>query len=480
MGANGHSFGRRIDAMKASPFPVEWSAEHTLTRRQRTVLIVLAALCAAAFVLDPAAAAAVVIAGFTAAFLVSTTYRIACYWKGYRRLESGHPAPAPAALPSFSVLVPLYREANVVPALLDALDALEYPRDRLEVLLLVEADDPDTEHACREGLRPGWRVIVVPHGHPRTKPRALNVALAEATGDLLTIYDAEDRPDPGQLVAAAGAFAALPETVAALQARLDYYNEGDSLLTRWFACEYATHFGLYLEGVAALGHPLPLGGTSTHFRTAAVRAVGGWDSWNVTEDCELGMRLAAHGLAVDTLDSVTAEEAVGQLRRWVRQRSRWIKGYAQTTLVLLRTPVRTARAMGPRRYAAALAGVGCVPVTLLAQPFFWLALWGYIGLRVSGADVTWIESLFPGAIHVLAFTSLLVGNFVIVLGHVAALYERGRYGLVRYALVIPLYWALASAGAWVGVIQLVRRPHFWEKTAHGQTAAAPEPSGAQP
>jgi cellulose synthase/poly-beta-1,6-N-acetylglucosamine synthase-like glycosyltransferase len=322
-------------------------------------------------------------------------------------------------------------------------------------------------------------VIVVPPGHPRTKPRALNVALAEARGDLLTVYDAEDRPDPGQLIAAAGAFAAAPESLVALQARLDFYNERDNLLTRWFACEYATHFGLYLEGIAAYGHPLPLGGTSTHFRTGAVRAVGGWDSWNVTEDCELGLRMAASGLSVDTLDSVTAEEAVRGLRAWIRQRSRWIKGYTQCALVMLRAPIATARAMGPARYAAALAGVAWIPLILLAQPFFWTALWGYIILRSAGVDVTWLEQLFPGVAGSLAVVTLLAGNFAVVLAHVAALYERGRYGLVRYALFIPLYWALASVGAWVGVIQLVHRPHFWEKTAHGQSAAAAAPSGAE-
>ena len=144
----------------------------------------------------------------------------------------------------------------------------------------------------------------------------------------------------------------------------------------------------------------------------------------------------------------------------------------QTTLVMLRAPIATARAMGVRRYLAALAGVGCVPVTLLAQPLFWTTLWVYIGLRSAGVDVHSVERLFPGAAGVLALLSLFFGNFAIVLAHVAVLYERGRYRLVRYALFIPVYWLLASIAAWKALFQLVRRPHFWEKTPHGQSEVA--------
>jgi cellulose synthase/poly-beta-1,6-N-acetylglucosamine synthase-like glycosyltransferase len=468
----GHPIHTTESEAKQAGLAAKWSAQHTLSKGQRAAGIALFAITASGFAIAPAAAGTIVVLLFTLSFLASTGYRIACYRKGYRRLERGHAAPLPDALPSYTVMTALYREANVVPELLDALNALEYPRDRLEVLLIVEEDDPDTEEACRANLRDGWRVIVVPPGHPKTKPRALNVALEEATGELLTIYDAEDRPAPGQLIAAAGAFAVGAPELAAVQARLDFYNEDDNLLTRWFACEYATHFGLYLEGVAAYGHPVPLGGTSTHIRTSAVRAVGGWDSWNVTEDCELGMRFAASGLRVDTLDSVTGEEAVPKLRPWIRQRSRWIKGYTQSSLVMLRSPVATARAMGVREYAAALAGVACTPIVLLAQPVFWATLWGYIILRGAGVDVTPIERLFPGPLGTLAIASLLFGNFAVVLAHVAVLYERRRYSLVRYAVFIPVYWALTSVGAWVGVTQLLYRPHFWAKTTHGQSARA--------
>jgi glycosyltransferase XagB len=298
-----------------------WSAERTVTTAQAVVAAGALALFAAGGVLAPGVAAAVVTGALTLLFLATTTLRIVYFVSGHRALgrRPEPPGRLPAeALPSFTVMAPVYREAAVVPALLDAIAALDYPAARLQVLLLVEHDDDETRAACERHARPGWEVVDVPPGRPRTKPRALNVALARTRGELLTIYDAEDRPEPDQLLRAAGAFAASGPEVVSLQARLDFYNARQNLLTKWFACEYATHFGLYLEGIAARGHAMPLGGTSTHFRTDAVRRVGGWDAWNVTEDCELGMRLAAAGYETRTLDSATHEEAVPVLGTWVR------------------------------------------------------------------------------------------------------------------------------------------------------------------
>jgi cellulose synthase/poly-beta-1,6-N-acetylglucosamine synthase-like glycosyltransferase len=220
---------------------------------------------------------------------------------------------------------------------------------------------------------------------------------------------------------------------------------------------------------------MPLGGTSTHFRTEAVRRVGGWDAWNVTEDCELGMRLAAAGYAARTLDSATHEEAVPALRAWIRQRSRWVKGFAQTALTMTRAPVRSARAMGVRRYLAALVTVAGVPVVLMSQLVFWLLLWLYAGLRAAGADVSWIEAAFPAPLLMLGMLLLLVGNFAVLLAHVSAVYQQERYDLVRYSLLLPAYWLLASLGAWKGVSQLVSRPHFWEKTSHGHAVEPAAP-----
>ncbi|MGI8807276.1 MAG: glycosyltransferase family 2 protein [Acidimicrobiales bacterium] len=421
---------------------------------------------------------------FSAVILVlasTTALRLFYMYSGYhsdgQRKDGPEQLPI-HALPLYTVLVALYKEADVVPALLASLARLQYPDDRLQVVLLCEEDDPETARVCAANLRPGWELVVVPDGVPRTKPRALNAGLPRVTGEFFTIYDAEDRPEPDQLVKAVNQFRQLSPLVASLQARLDFYNSGQTLITRWFTCDYAGHFGLFLRGLASRGHPVPLGGTSTHFRTQLVRDVGGWDSWNVTEDCELGMRLAAAGLETGMLDSVTWEEAVPRTRAWIRQRSRWVKGYAQTGLVMLRAPLRTASAMGWRRYLAALGVVAGLPVGLCTQIVSWALLDLYIVLRVWGKDVSWIEAWFPEPLLSLGIGTLLFGNFALMVAHVGEMHREGRYHLIPSALAIPLYWLLASIAAWKGVGQLVRRPHFWEKTQHGvseQARAGPAP-----
>ncbi len=456
----------------------EWSSKRTLTPAQRAVGVLAILALAAGLVRRPVATVTLGVAALTLLFAFTTLVRLVYLYRGYRtvRGRASRPPQLPEDPPRYTVLVPLYHEANVVPALCDALARLDYPPDKLEVLVLVEHDDPETHVACTESVRPGWRIITIPEGQPRTKPRALNVGLASATGELLTIFDAEDRPEPDQLVKAAEAFHRLPAYVAGLQARLDFYNQGQNPLTKWFTCEYLAHFGLYLQGIAAYRDPMPLGGTSTHFRTDVLREVGGWNAWNVTEDCELGMRLAAEAYDCLTLDSVTWEEAAPRLRTWILQRSRWVKGFAQTGLVLLRHPIETARAMGPVRYASSLVVVASMPVTLCAQLVFWITLCAYFLLHSTGGDVHYIKAVFPEPFLTLGLTSLLLGNFAILLAFVSAVYERRRYELIKWALVAPVYWLLMSIAAWKGVLQLFRRPHFWEKTAHG---LAVEPATAQ-
>lgn len=421
-------------------------------------------------IVSPVATLTVLAAFSAAGFLITSAVRLTYLYAGYRRIADSEPSEArglPPYLPVYSVLVAIYHEVEVAPALLESLAGLDYPSQKLEVFLLIEHDDPETYEACERNLRPGWQIVTVPPGEPRTKPRALNIGLELATGELLTIYDAEDRPEPDQLLKAVAAFEGHSPTVAALQARLDFYNSHQNPLTKWFSCEYATHFGLYLEGIASYGHALPLGGTSTHFRTDVVREIGGWDAWNVTEDCELGMRLARAGFRTDTLDSVTWEEAVPDLRGWIRQRSRWVKGFAQTGFVLLREPVSTARSVGWRGYAASLAIVPGVALTLCGQLIFWTLFWIYVVLRAVGADVGPIEAVFPEPVLSFSVASLLIGNFAMLLAFVAGVYERRRFDLVIWALIAPVYWMLLSFGAWKGVLQLIVRPHVWEKTTHG-------------
>ena len=264
--------------------------------------------------------------------------------------------PGDKDLPVYTIVAPLYRETEVARKLLAALERLDYPRAKLDVKFVVEADDPQTRLALEACDLPVWcEIIVAPPGAPRTKPRALNVALPVARGELLTIYDAEDEPDPDQLRRAAGRFALAAPDMACLQARLAIDNSGDSWLAALFALEYAALFDVVNPGIAALGLPMPLGGTSNHFRVDVLRELRGWDAWNVTEDADLGMRLARAGYRVETLASTTHEEAPVTMRAWLAQRRRWQKGWAQTLVTMSKHPLRLARDMGIARASAALA-----------------------------------------------------------------------------------------------------------------------------
>jgi len=269
-------------------------------------------------------------------------------WRVVLILLSGAPPsqfPGPEVWPRYTVLAALHDEAEVVGQLIQRLSRIDYPPHRLEGLLILEAGDHDTIAAARAARRPDWLdVLVIPPGRPQTKPRALNHALALATGDLLTVYDAEDDPDPLQLREAAARFAAdRPGRLACLQAPLRIRTPADPraaapFLDRQFAAEYASLFETALPGLARLGLPFPLGGTSNHFRVDVLRAVGGWDAWNVTEDADLGFRLWEHGYRLGVIGRPTWETPPGALTHWLPQRTRWLKGWMQTYLVHTRAP----------------------------------------------------------------------------------------------------------------------------------------------
>jgi cellulose synthase/poly-beta-1,6-N-acetylglucosamine synthase-like glycosyltransferase len=230
-------------------------------------------------------------------------------------------------LPVYSVIAPLRGEARMVDQLLSAIEALDYPADKLDVIIAVEADCHDTRAAitARKHRIP-VTVIPVSPGEPRTKPKALSVALPLARGAYTVIYDAEDRPEPNQLRLAVHAFRSAGDELACVQARL-HMDTKTSWHARYFTAEYAGHFDFFLPRLAALGLPLPLGGSSNHFRTKTLCDVGGWDPYNVTEDADLGMRLARFGYRCGVIDSTTCEEAPANIRRWLAQRSRWFKGW---------------------------------------------------------------------------------------------------------------------------------------------------------
>lgn len=366
-------------------------------------------------------------------------------------------------LPVYTILVPLFREKRVVRNLTKSLLDLDYPEKKLDIKLLLEGDDYETIKAARFlNLPDCFELVVVPPSYPRTKPKALNLGLAIAKGKYLVVFDAEDRPEPDQLKRAVCAFRKVEEDVVCLQARLDVFNPDTNVITKFFAAEYATFYSLVLPGLGKLGMPVPLGGTSNHFVTSTLRNMRGWDPFNVTEDLDLGMRIARMGLKVKMLESTTWEEANTKLGSWFKQRSRWLKGYIQTYLVHMRNPLALLTELGVINFLSFQITVGGTPLTMLVNPFFWAMTVIYI---LTGTGV--IESFFPGPVFYSGLVAMVVGNFAFTYYTLTGAMLREQYGNVKWMLFSLFYWVLMSVGAWKGFLQLFVRPHYWEKTEHG-------------
>ncbi|GAB4151447.1 MAG: hypothetical protein Kow00107_02090 [Planctomycetota bacterium] len=404
-----------------------------------------------------------------------------------------------ATLPMYTVLVPLYKEPEVASKIIKHIDALDYPKELLDVKLLLEENDEATIEACRSCDLPSYyEMIIVPHSLPKTKPKACNHGLDSALGEFLVIFDAEDRPEPDQLKKAVAAFRSVPDNVACIQAKLNYFNPYQNTLTRWFTIEYTAWFDLYLPGLHALGVPIPLGGTSNHFRTEVLKQLGGWDPFNVTEDCDLGIRLHAEGYRTKVLDSTTWEEANSRLGNWIRQRSRWVKGYFQTHLVHMRNPFKLLRKLGPKDFASFLLTVGGLSIMLVLNPLYWIIGLTYLSLLVAdwimGNPATdalaWrmlytdpTDDPFWSGISITFFIVtwvLVCANLLFVFINVLACHARDYKKLIPLAFLSPLYWVLISIAALKGFWQLFTNPFYWEKTVHGlgEDSAVLEPGSA--
>lgn len=395
-------------------------------------------------------------------FLFMAAVRLAAAWEA---VETDGPAPdLPASgLPVYTVVAPLHREEAVAGKLIAAIGALDYPPAKLDIKLVVEHDDEPTRLALAALAPERMEIIVAPPGAPRTKPRALNAALPLARGEYIVIYDAEDEPDPRQLRDAAAIFARAPPDVVCLQARLAIENASDGWLARLFAAEYAALFDVVNPGLCALDLPVLLGGTSNHFRTQALRGLGGWDAWNVTEDADLGIRLARDGWRTADLPSTTWEEAPARTSAWLSQRTRWMKGFLQVCITHSRAPRTTFRDLGRMRMAAAIAATAGTVAASLCYPL------GIAAVVVLGSDLAgWMEqgalAPLPAAIALMV---LVLTPVAVLIPAVIGLSRRGWLDLTPWLLLMPVYCALMSLAAWRAVAELIWAPAKWNKTEHG-------------
>ncbi|MDO3636492.1 glycosyltransferase [Mycolicibacterium arseniciresistens] len=461
-----YALHRAIDGLREDD-PLR-SASISVVPWQKAVVWALLALLAVCAVWQPMPTAVALIGLCTLGYLLTMADRLLIFRQGLASraiviTDEEARATPDADLPPYTILVPAYNEPEVVGDLIGAMAALEYPSDKLQVLLLLEADDDVTiaaARACAES--DAITIVLVPPADPRTKPKACNYGLYFATGEIVTIFDAEDLPEPLQLRRVVTAFGRLPDDIACVQAKLVYHNGHQNLLTAWFTAEYALWFGYLLPGMMGSTSPIPLGGTSNHLRRDVLEQIGAWDPFNVTEDADLGLRIASNGYHTAVIDSRTLEEANSDPINWIRQRSRWYKGYLQTWLVQIRRPVRLYRTIGFRsfvRFNLVLAGTPIIAVLNLA---FWLiTLVWFLGQPAV------VEDIFPMYIYFPALIALILGNAATLYMNLIALREDDRSDLLVAALTVPAFWVMMSVAAAKGCYQLIRNPSYWEKTFHG-------------
>jgi len=366
--------------------------------------------------------------------------------------------------PVYTVLVPLFKEPeNVVVNLIKSIKNIDYPQNKLDVIFLFEEHDRKTIEIAKSCKPPNtWRFFYVPNGTPTTKPKACNYGLYFSRGEYLVIYDAEDVPEPDQLKKALAAFINNGPDYSCFQAYLNYYNKYENFLTRMFTLEYTYWFDYMLNGLHTLRLPIPLGGTSNHFRTEDLKKISGWDPFNVTEDADLGIRFSAEGKKVGIIKSTTYEEAPCNTGNWIRQRSRWVKGYMQTSIVYNRHPIKMIKKIGFINWLSFQLLVTGTPLTFLINPIVWVVF--LIGI-ITGTH--FLNGLLPDFVEILGTISFVAGNLILILINFAAAFSRKYYRLIPFAFLNPLYWVLHSIAAYKALWQLMFKPFYWEKTTHG-------------
>src|SRR3989344_1900307 len=461
-----------VEFVHHSHLPLSESAFKTVTMKQKLILLSLVLILLIGFIVNWLISAIIIIAFITFVYFLDIVLNLFLVIRSFTKKpeivigKNETTKLNDSELPRYTILCPLYKEWEVLPQFVTAMSRLDYPKEKLQVLLLLEEDDKETiRQAQSYDLPKYFEVVVVPDSLPKTKPKALNYGLEKATGEYTVIYDAEDIPDPDQLKKVIAAFKKEDENTVCIQAKLNFYNPHHNLLTRIFTAEYSLWFDLILTGLQSLFAPIPLGGTSNHFRITDLKKLKGWDSFNVTEDCDLGIRLAKHGYKTALINSMTLEEANSDLQNWFRQRTRWIKGYMQTYLVQMRDPRAFLQNVRNYHFLILQIIIGAKALFMLFNPLMWITTFAYFAFRpITGP---FIEQFFPGPILYLGVFSLVFGNFLYMYYYMIACIKRGHYDLVKYVYLVPFYWLLMSIAAWKAIIQLIKQPHFWPKTIHG-------------
>ena len=482
-----HKDKAMLDLYNRSP---DQSAHKVLYPKQKYVIVVSILAIVVSSLISPSITLITLFSFVSLVYFIVNPVKIYVSFKGFRGartskcISEGEIAcVSDKVLPTYTILIPVFHEAEVLAQNLRNIYRLNYPKEKLDIKVLMEEKDEETIAEAKllglfgspkkfaEGIPKKeyseflkcFDPIIIPTAEVTTKPRACNYGLLRSKGKLCVIYDAEDDPHPDQLKKAAIVFLNSGKDVACLQSKLNFYNADENILTRWFSIEYANWFEFYLQGLDWIEAPIPLGGTSNHFRKECLDALGRWDPYNVTEDADIGIRLARQKLKTEMIDSYTYEEATKSIKSWIKQRSRWYKGHLQTYLVHMRNPTGLLKDLGFGKFAKLQLTFGAGVLMPVINPL--LFIFTFLAFLVP-AHFGFLSS---GILQLICITNLLIGNLSYLAIYTMSCIKLGKNRLIPYALVMPLYWALLSIASWRGLIQLIRNPFYWDKTKHGLT-----------
>lgn len=458
-----------------STFNPNFSASYVFTKRQVIVLALAFYLMLVVLFFYPVTCLIISYSIMQIIYISAITFRFALSVAGIRNemreliTDEEVNSLDNNSLPIYTVLIPVYKEPQVVPILIQSLKALDYPHHKLDVLLLMEESDKETISAAREAQPPpNWRFVILPESLPKTKPKACSYGLQFSRGEYLTIFDGEDIPAPDQLKKALIGHRRLGPQCLCVQAALNYFNSRENFITALFTLEYCYWFDYLLPGLDYFKLPIPLGGTSNHFNVQNLRDLGGWDPYNTTEDADLGLRAFSLDYSVGVINSTTLEEANSKWWNFIRQRSRWLKGYMQTALVYNRSPIRMIRQIGIKNWICFQLLITFTPLMLLINPIIWCVFIFW----VLGFEDYMINLSLP--LITLGLFNLFIGNFIGVYLNMLGVFKRKEFSLLPYALLNPFYWLFFhSVAAYKGLWQLFANPFYWEKTDHGISSIKP-------
>ncbi len=479
-----HKENAMLDLYNRTP---DQSAYKVLYPRQKYFIISLIMAISVCLIISSAITFIVLFGIISVGYFVVNPIKIYISLRGFRgartsRITKDELKDIPDKdLPVYTVLIPIFHEAKILSQILENMYSLNYPKSKLDIKILLEESDKETIHEAKLlGLfgSPKKMVeciprkkyaeflnlfdpVVIPSAKVTTKPRACNYGLLRARGEFVVIYDAEDKPDADQLRKAANIFLRSSEDVVCLQSKLNFYNADEKTLTKWFSIEYANWYEFYLQGLDWIEAPIPLGGTSNHFRRKGLDELGRWDPYNVTEDADLGVRLARQKQKTELIDSHTYEEAPISTKSWIRQRTRWYKGHLQTYLVHMRHPLKLFKDLGADKFFKFQLTFGTSIFIPLVNPILWLLTAASFLLPIN---LSWLN---PGYLQFICVCNLIAGNISYLSIYVVACLKLKKYRYTPYALLMPLYWVLHSIASWRGLIQLIRNPFYWDKTSHG-------------